>query len=183
MKLAAARWPAQSRSPPSSSIPTICLRGLDDSKALSPKRREAAFADILRRARCVTVATASAREIDALNIRGATLLAMRRAVQALSLRPDHAIIDGRDVPPGLGCPAEALIDGDALSLSVAAASIIAKVTRDRLMTRLDALCPAYGFARNAGYGTRAHLAAIKSHGPSPWHRLGFKPFRQDPEAG
>ena len=157
--------------------------GVDDSKALSAKRREAAYASIMSRARSVAIATACSREIDAFNIRGATLLAMRRAVRGLSLRPDHAIIDGRDVPPGLGCPAEALVDGDALSLSVAAASIIAKVTRDRLMTRLDALHPAYGFARNAGYGTRAHLAAIRSHGPCPWHRLGFKPFRQDPEAG
>ena len=158
--------------------PADLPRGIDDSKKLTSARRDAAYDDIMARALAVALSFGSLAEIERLNIRGATLLAMRRAVSGLSLRPAHALVDGRDVPPGLPCPAQALVSGDALCLSIAAASIIAKVTRDRLMARLDALHPAYGFARNAGYGTRGHLAAIKAHGPCPWHRMGFAPLRQ-----
>ena len=158
--------------------PADLPKGIDDSKRLTAARRAAAYDEIMARALAVALSFGSLAEIERLNIRGATLLAMRRAVSGLSLRPAHALVDGRDVPPGLPCPAQALVSGDALCLSIAAASIIAKVTRDRLMARLDALHPAYGFARNAGYGTRGHLAAIKAHGPCPWHRMGFAPLRQ-----
>ena len=158
--------------------PADLPQGIDDSKKLTSARRNAAYDDIMARALAVALSFGSLAEIERLNIRGATLLAMRRAVCGLSLRPAHALVDGRDVPPGLPCPAQALVAGDALCLSIAAASIIAKVTRDRLMARLDALHPAYGFARNAGYGTQGHIAAIKAHGPSPWHRMTFAPLRQ-----
>ncbi|MBV8474055.1 MAG: ribonuclease HII, partial [Hyphomicrobiales bacterium] len=114
---------------------------------------------------------------DALNIRGATLLAMARAVNALSLRADYALIDGRDIPAGLRCPARAIVGGDALSLSIAAASIVAKVARDALMTRLDSDYPGYGFAQHAGYATRAHTEALDRLGPTPAHRRSFRPDR------
>jgi ribonuclease HII len=148
--------------------------GIDDSKKLSAARREALFPLILESALAVSVVLASAEEIDRYNIRGATLRAMARAVAGLSLRPDFALIDGRDVPAGLPCPAEAVIGGDALSLSIAAASIVAKVTRDRLMTRLDRQFPGFGFAGNAGYPTAAHRSALARLGPTPLHRRSFK---------
>jgi ribonuclease HII len=149
--------------------------GLDDSKALSAARRETLSLAIYAKALAVTLVFASVEEIDAHNIRGATLLAMARAVAALSLRADYALIDGRDAPPGLRCPARAIIGGDGLSLSIAAASIVAKVARDALMIRLDAAHPGYGFARHAGYPTRAHVAALARLGPCPLHRRSFKP--------
>ncbi len=149
--------------------------GIDDSKALSAQRRLKAFASIMAKARAVAVATASAGEIDALNIRGATLLAMRRAVGGLAIPASFALIDGRDIPPGLFCPAQAIIKGDASSLSIAAASIVAKVCRDAMMTRLHAHYPAYGFAAHVGYGTAQHLQALKTHGATPLHRLSFAP--------
>ncbi len=148
--------------------------GLDDSKALSAARREALAEAVYARAIAVSLAFASVDEIDRLNIRGATLLAMRRAVAALSVRPDYALIDGRDAPPGLLCPARAIIGGDRLSLSIAAASIVAKVARDALMARLDAVHPGYGFARHSGYPTRQHAAALSRLGPCPLHRRSFK---------
>jgi len=153
--------------------------GLDDSKALSAARRERLFAVILDKARCVAVAFASAGEIDALDIRRATLGAMARAVRALAIRPAFALIDGRDVPQGLVCPARALVRGDSLSLSIAAASIVAKVTRDALMARLSASEPGYGFDANAGYGTQSHLEALSRLGPTLFHRRSFRPLRQD----
>ncbi len=148
--------------------------GLDDSKALSAERREALSEAIYAKARCVAIAFASVAEIDALNIRGATLLAMARAVNALSLRADFALVDGLDVPRGLCCPARAIVRGDARSASIAAASIVAKVARDALMRRLDAVCPGYGFARHAGYATPEHIEAIARLGPTPFHRRSFK---------
>ncbi len=148
--------------------------GLDDSKALGPARRRELNAIILRSAAAVAVAFASPAEIDEFNIRGATLRAMGRALRALAIRPDHALIDGRDAPPGLDCTAEALVKGDARSLSIAAASIVAKVARDALMARLDAHYPGYGFARHAGYPTAAHRAAIARLGPTPLHRRSFR---------
>ena len=147
--------------------------GVDDSKALSSARREALSQVIYAKARCVSIAFASVAEIDALNIRGATLVAMARAVNALSLRADFALVDGLDVPDGLRCPARAIVGGDARSLSIAAASIVAKVARDALMRRLDAVCPGYGFARHAGYPTRAHVEALARLGPTPFHRRSF----------
>jgi ribonuclease HII len=147
--------------------------GLDDSKALTAARREALSLVILAKARAVAIAFAAAEEIDAYNIRGATLRAMARAVGALAIRPDFALIDGRDVPEGLGCSAAAIIGGDARSLSIAAASIVAKVARDGLMTRLDRHFPEFGFARHTGYPTRAHKIALARHGPTPLHRRSF----------
>ncbi len=151
--------------------------GLNDSKLLAQDVREALYDEIMRRAIAVSIGFASAAEIDAINIRQATFAAMRRAILALSVTPLYALIDGNDPPPGLPCPAETIVKGDALVLSIAAASIIAKVTRDRLMRKLCARYPAYGFSRHVGYGTKAHLAAIAEHGPCPFHRLSFKPFK------
>jgi ribonuclease HII len=151
------------------------LKGIDDSKKLDREQREALFPLILERALSVCVVFASAQEIDRYNIRGATLRAMARAVAGLSVRPDFALIDGRDVPEPLACPARAIVDGDELSLSIAAASIVAKVARDRLMARLDAHYPEYGFSGHCGYGTPAHLKALSRLGPTPLHRRSFKP--------
>jgi ribonuclease HII len=153
--------------------------GVDDSKALTAREREPLFDLILARALCVSLAFASAEEIDAHNIRVATLRAMARAVAALSMRPKIALIDGRDVPPGLGCSGRAIVGGDAVCVSIAAASIIAKVARDRLMARLDAHCPGYGFSSHVGYATRAHIDALATLGPSPFHRRSFKPSGLD----
>jgi len=155
--------------------PKALPAGVDDSKALTAEEREPLFDLILARALSVSLVFASAEEIDTFNIRGATLRAMARALGALSMRPKIALIDGRDVPPGLKCPARAIIGGDALSVSIAAASIVAKVARDRLMARLDAHCPGYGFSSHVGYSTRVHIEALAALGPSPFHRRSFKP--------
>jgi ribonuclease HII len=156
-------------------------KGVQDSKTLSAERREELSRSILDKALGVAIAFASAREIDAFNIRGATLRAMARAVGALALRPDFALVDGRDVPDGLCCQARALIGGDGLSLSIAAASIVAKVARDALMTRLHAHYPEYGFASHVGYATRAHIEALARCGPSPLHRRSFRPKALKPD--
>lgn len=152
-------------------------KGVDDSKALSAAAREALFEIIMSKALSVAIAFASAAEIDVLNIRGATLAAMARAVNALAVRPAIALIDGCDHPEGLCCVGRAIVKGDASSLSIAAASIIAKVARDRMMIRLDAAYPDYGFARHVGYGTKIHLEALARRGPTPLHRLSFAPAR------
>jgi ribonuclease HII len=148
--------------------------GLDDSKALSPARREALAQAIFENAAAVSIALASAAEIDAFNIRGATLRAMRRALAALHPRPDFALIDGRDIPEGLVCPALAIVGGDARSQSIAAASIVAKTLRDRLMVAADAEHSGYGFARHAGYPTLFHRQALLRLGPCPLHRRTFR---------
>jgi ribonuclease HII len=150
--------------------------GLDDSKKLSQRRRETLYEEILSRALAVSVTLAPAAEIDALNIRGATLACMGRAARGLSVAPRFALIDGRDLP-SLPCPGRAVIKGDEISLSIAAASIVAKVTRDRLMARLDALHPGYGFASHAGYPTPAHSAALTALGPCREHRRSYAPVR------
>jgi ribonuclease HII len=160
--------------------PKALPRGLDDSKLLSAAERERLYALILKKALCVSVALASAREIDRINIRQATLGAMRRAAAGLSLRPVHMLVDGKDVPDGLCCTGEALVKGDSISMSIAAASIVAKVTRDRLMTRLAQKYPAYGFDSHSGYGTRAHLSALAENGPCPFHRFTFSPLKPAP---
>ena len=147
-----------------------------DSKKLNAKQRDAAFAEVMAKARAVSVATAPPSEIDSINILRATLAAMRRAVLALALQPDFVLIDGRDVPM-VPCPGRAVIGGDDKSLSIAAASIIAKVTRDRMMVRLDSQFPAYGFAKHMGYGTAAHRAAIMAYGPCLHHRFSFAPLK------
>ncbi len=151
--------------------------GLDDSKRLTEAAREALFDRIMAQAVAVGVALVPAATIDRINIRQATLLAMRRAVAALAVRPDHVLIDGNDIPDALPCPAEFVIGGDGLCASIAAASIVAKVTRDRLMRRLGAACPAYAFEVHKGYGTAVHRAAIAKHGPLPCHRRSFAPFK------
>ncbi len=149
-------------------------RGLADSKTLSAAAREKLF-DAICRTASVSVAMASARRIDAINIRQATLLAMTHAVRGLAIEPACVLVDGRDVPPGLPCPGSSAVKGDARSLSVAAASIVAKVTRDRLMKRLDGWYPGYGFGRHMGYGTKVHLEALDRLGPCAIHRTSFRP--------
>jgi ribonuclease HII len=147
-------------------------KGLDDSKALSAPRREELYLHILEVAE-VSIAHASVEEIDALNILRASHLAMERAVAALSA--DHALIDGNMVPRALCCGATAIVKGDALCLSIAAASIVAKVTRDRIMVDLAQQHPGYGWETNAGYPTPEHFAALQNLGVTPWHRRSFKP--------
>lgn len=151
-------------------------KGLNDSKLLTPEVREQLFEDIMRRAIAVTVAFSSAAEIDRINIRQATLCAMRRALAALSISPSYVLVDGNDLPESLACAGETIIGGDGSSLSIAAASIVAKVTRDRTMRRLCQHHPQYGFSQHFGYATKAHRAAIALHGPSPFHRMSFSPF-------
>lgn len=154
--------------------PARIPEGLDDSKKLSPERREALFEAIAASAE-IAVATAPPDAILALNIRGATLAAMAHAARALATPPDAVLVDGRDVPPGLPCPGLALIGGDGRSVSVAAASIVAKVMRDRMCAIMDCDAPHFGFAGHKGYGTAAHLAALASHGPCRHHRSAFAP--------
>jgi ribonuclease HII len=153
-------------------------KGLKDSKLLTPTQRTALYEQILDHALAVGIAFASAAEIDTINIRQATFSAMRRALGGLSLTPMHTLVDGNDLPPGLICAGETIVKGDMQSVSIAAASIVAKVTRDQLMHRLCEKHPVYGFSKHVGYATRTHLAAIARHGPSPFHRLSFSPFRQ-----
>jgi len=148
--------------------------GLNDSKALTEAERDELRPIILAKALSVSIAFASAEEIDAYNIRRAALRAMARAVGALSLRPDLVLIDGRDIPEGLVCPARAIIGGDALSMSIAAASIIAKTTRDALMRNLAGEFPHYGFADHVGYATPFHRQALAAAGPCPYHRRSFR---------
>lgn len=149
--------------------------GLADSKMLTREQREALFEAIVASA-AVGVATASHTEIDRINIRQATLTVMCRALAALPCLPDVALVDGDD-PPKLPCPVETIVKGDAHVASIAAASIVAKVVRDRLMRRLAGLYPTYGFASNVGYSTAGHLSALAKHGPCPFHRRSFAPVR------
>ena len=158
--------------------PDFSCLGLDDSKKISAAKREDLYARLTEDARIVwAVATANCEEIDRLNILRATHLAMRRAVESLAVPPDHCLIDGlpvRDFP----FPYDAIVKGDGLSLSIAAASIIAKVTRDRIMHELDREFPEFGFAKHQGYGTKAHLEALRIHGPCRHHRRSFQPVAQ-----
>lgn len=149
------------------------IEGLNDSKKLSEKKREALYDIIIERAEAYCIASASVAEIEEYNILGATYLAMTRAVEGLSLQPQLALIDGNRIPPHLSVPAQTVVKGDAQSESIAAASILAKVTRDRLLIELDAQYPQYGFAVHKGYGTAAHTAALKEYGPCPEHRPSF----------
>jgi ribonuclease HII len=157
------------------------LRRVRDSKALLEEEREALFEPILRRARGVAVVAVQPRSIDKLNILAATLLAMRRAVLKLK-NPALVVVDGNCPIRGLRQPQMALVDADARSLAVACASVVAKVTRDRLMVRLDKRYPGYGLAQHKGYATRAHRAALRKLGPSPIHRRSFRPVRLAGEA-
>ena len=154
------------------------LRLIDDSKKLVLEDREAAY-DAMIASGCVRFALgeASVAEIDSINILQATFLAMRRALAALAEVPDLVLIDGNQVPPELGCRAETIVGGDALSYSIAAASIFAKVTRDRYMHALAGSFPGYGWDTNRGYSSEEHLDALKRLGPTPHHRRSFAPVR------
>jgi ribonuclease HII len=153
------------------------IDGLADSKALSAQKRESLFKQICLHAQAFHVAWASVQEIDEYNILQATMLAMQRAVEGLSIAPMLARIDGNRCPP-LAIPAEAIIRGDALVPSISAASILAKVTRDRMMCTLHLEYPEYGFDRHMGYPTPGHLAALKQYGPCLHHRSTFAPVRR-----
>jgi len=153
------------------------IRGLNDSKLLTPAVRERLYDEIRAKALCCSVAEASVEEIDRLNILQATLLAMRRAIDGLRLKPIKVLIDGNQLPV-VTMLAEAIVDGDAKVKSISAASILAKVHRDRLCLQLDALHPHYGFAAHKGYATPEHLAALREHGACPLHRRSFAPVRE-----
>lgn len=160
-------------------LPEDLATELDDSKKLKPAKREALLA---RLEACdgviLGLGLASVDEIDSLNILQATMLAMTRAVENLKTKPDFALIDGNRIPQGLACPAAAIVKGDGLSLSIAAASIQAKVARDRMMTELDLAFPGYGWANNAGYGTKQHQQGLARLGVTPHHRKSFAPIRK-----
>jgi ribonuclease HII len=157
--------------------PDRIIQGLTDSKRLSPARRAALEVQITEQALAWSVAMATVEEVDQLNILRATLLAMQRAVAGLSRPPRLVLVDG-DRCPRFHCPAKAVIRGDVLVGAISAASILAKVARDREMDRLDLLYPGYGFSGHKGYPTRAHMAALRQLGPSDIHRRSFRPVRQ-----
>ena len=153
------------------------IQGLADSKQLSPRRREQLFDEIRAKALCCSIAQASVEEIDRLNILQATMLAMQRAVKGLRLKPNKVLVDGNRLP-SLEVLAEAVVSGDALVPAISAASILAKVTRDRLLNELHALHPDYGFDRHKGYGTAQHMLALQTLGPLDVHRRSFAPVAQ-----
>lgn len=149
------------------------IEGLDDSKKLSEKKRERLYDEIIERAVAYCVAYGTLEEIESVNILEATFIAMNRAIDGLKVKPDFAIIDGNRVPKGIKIPCATLVKGDSKSMSVAAASILAKVTRDRLMLTYDEKYPQYNFKKHKGYGTKEHTELLKQYGPSPIHRLSF----------
>lgn len=157
------------------------VTGLADSKALGARRRERLFDEIRAKALALCIAEASVEEIDRLNILQATLLAMQRAVQGLRLPPRRVLVDGNRLP-ALALPAAAVVKGDALVPAISAASILAKVYRDRCCAALHAQWPQYGFDGHKGYPTAAHLAALRAHGPCPAHRRSFAPVRAAQES-
>jgi ribonuclease HII len=157
--------------------PARRIDGLGDSKALSEARREALFPRIQSEALAFAIVFVHADEIDRLNILQATMAGMRRAVAALATTPSRVLVDGNRVPPGLGIAAEAIVKGDAKIAAISAASILAKVARDRWMLDLDAAHPEYGFAAHKGYPTPEHLDALRRFGPCPAHRRSFAPVR------
>jgi ribonuclease HII len=152
------------------------IKGLRDSKVLTRRRREQLYEQILDRAVAVGVGLMEVDVIDSVNILQATKLAMGQAIERLRIGPDHLVIDALSLPY-VELPQRPIIDGDAICASIAAASIVAKVTRDRICLEFDARYPAYGFARNKGYGTRRHYDALMSDGPCAWHRRSFAPIR------
>ena len=153
------------------------VKGLADSKKLTALRRDKLFDEILAKALCCSIAMASVEEIDQLNILQATMLAMKRAVEGLRLKPHKALVDGNRLPE-LNILAEAIVKGDATVPAISAASILAKVTRDRWCAEYDLLFPQYGFAGHKGYGTAAHLLALREHGACPQHRRSFAPVTE-----
>lgn len=150
------------------------IAGLNDSKKLSAKRREMLFDEIKAKALCFSIAEASVQEIDTINILQATMLAMKRAVEGLRLKPVKVLVDGNRLP-SIDIRAEAIVQGDALVPAISAASILAKVYRDRLCDEMHVRHPQYGFDQHKGYGTAVHLAALQAHGPADCHRLTFAP--------
>ena len=162
-------------------LPRGCvIDGLNDSKKLTPKKRDALYDVIIAEAEAWAVASVSAAEIDATDILSARMKAMQLAIDALAVRPDFALIDGNRTKD-FGLPVRTIVKGDSLSASIAAASILAKVTRDRLMEEYDAQYPQYGFAVHKGYGTKRHYEALREFGPSPIHRKTFlKKFYENP---
>ena len=157
--------------------PTHPIAGLNDSKQLSERKREALYPLILERALAWRIEFVEADEIDRLNILQATLTGMQRALEGLAITPQHALIDGNRIPNHLPCPATAIIGGDASEPAISAASILAKVSRDRRMLELHAHYPQYGFDRHKGYPSAAHRAALLTHGPCPEHRRSYAPVR------
>lgn len=155
----------------------LFIEGLNDSKVLSPKARERLAGEVKQAASAWAMGAASVKEIDRINIRMATILAMRRALAKLPQPPDHVLVDGNPVPE-LGTPHDAIVKGDSISASIAAASILAKCARDHLMTQLSKRYPEYGWENNKGYGTAAHLKALEEHGPTGHHRRTFAPVLQ-----
>ena len=153
------------------------IKGLADSKVLTEKKRERLFDEIRAKALCCCIAEASVEEIDALNILQATMLAMRRAVEGLRLKPAKVLVDGNRLPV-LKVPAEAIVKGDAKVAAISAASILAKVTRDRQCLAMHERHPEYGFAKHKGYPSPEHLQALRTHGVSAWHRRSFAPVRE-----
>lgn len=153
------------------------IAGLADSKVLTEKKRERLFDEIRAKALCCCIAEASVEEIDTLNILQATMLAMRRAVEGLRLKPAKVLVDGNRLPV-LKIPAEAIVKGDAKVAAISAASILAKVTRDRQCLAMHEQHPEYGFAKHKGYPSPEHLLALREHGASAWHRRSFAPVRE-----
>ena len=159
-------------------LPEGCtLKGIKDSKRLSYKAREELFGKVLKRAISVGLGIVEPLLIDRINILQATYEAMRRAILSMRIFPEYLLVDGKPIP-GLPLPQKGIVKGDALSISIGAASIVAKVVRDRIMEMYDLIFPQYGFARNKGYGTREHIEALFKYGPCPIHRRSFKPVSQ-----
>lgn len=153
--------------------PDVVIEGIDDSKKLREARREELFDEICHRAKAFGIASASVEEIERINILQATFLAMARAVEAMGITPELVLVDGNQIPSAIRLPVKTVVKGDAQSASIAAASILAKVSRDRYMRELDARYPAYGFSQHKGYGTALHREKLMQFGPCPEHRLSF----------
>lgn len=154
------------------------IQGLNDSKKLSEKKRESLFVEIQEKALAWAIAEASHAEIDEMNILQASLLAMRRAVEGLNILPQHVLVDGNKIPQGLAMNCDAVIGGDSIHAEISAASILAKVTRDREMVILDQQYPQFGFAKHKGYPTKAHFEAIAVHGVIEQHRRSYAPVKK-----
>ena len=158
--------------------PNNPIEGLNDSKKLTEKKREKLFLEIKEKALAWAIAEATHQEIDEINILQASLLAMRRAVEALHITPEHVLVDGNKVPQGLSMSCDAVVGGDALHAEISAASILAKVTRDHQMVELDQQFPQFGFAKHKGYPTKAHFEAIATHGVIDQHRRSYAPVKK-----
>ncbi|RBP81899.1 ribonuclease HII [Marinomonas rhizomae] len=158
--------------------PQCPIAGLADSKKLSEKKREALFVEIQEKALAYGIASATIEEIDEMNILHASMLAMSRAVSLLSIVPEHVLVDGNRIPLNLPCSAEAVVKGDARQAAISAASILAKVTRDRDIVKAAGIYPEYGFEKHKGYPTAQHLEAIRLHGITPIHRRSFGPVKK-----